>query len=267
MRSHPGGNLTVVLMFAVLLTVPLLAVFGIPQFVPASNSLSKQNEAFDEIHFLSSPSRGIGESASYSLSARPDIYASVQNRSSDTPSKHQSQAVSHTEQNQNPFLLFEKTDQIFGERTEGLNKITPTDALAGWELANTQTASRNGSSAFTTETFPKPFSSAGSDDPFPGYSSLDLKIQSGEIRHSETSRNGSLRSPLTWRTAVRRLNALGIRQFRLEPGSREHEFYFCCFLTPRNNPRVTHRFEAEAGDPLQAVEQVLQQITLWQQER
>ena len=267
MRSRPGGNLTAVLMFAVLLSVPLLAIFGFPEFVPASNSLFEQGEAIEEIHFRSSPSPGIGESASFSLSERPDIYAPVQIASSETPPRDQSQAVSHHEQIQNPFLLFEETDQIFAEQTASLNRVTPTDAMAGWEFSNTQTASQNGSSAVTTETFPEPFSSTGSDDPFPGYSSLEINMKPGEFRHSETSRTGSLKSPLTWRLAVRRLNALGIRQFRLEPGSREHEFHFSCSLTPRNNPRVTLRFEAEAGDPLQAVGHVLQQIALWQQKR
>jgi hypothetical protein len=227
MRSRAGENLTAFLMFAVLLTVPLLAVFGIPEFVPASNPLSEQDQAFDEINFRSSTSPAIGEADSFSLSARPDIFASVRDASSDTPQRHLSQTVSHTEHIQNPFLQLEETDHIFEKQTAGPIKITSTDALVGWELSNTQTASRNGSSA------------------------------------SQTGRNDSQKSPLTWRSAVRRLNELGIRQFRLEPGSREQEFHFSCSLTSRNNSRVTHRFEAEAADPLQAVEHVLQQITQW----
>jgi hypothetical protein len=265
MSSHAGGNLTAFLMFAVLLAVPLLAVFGIPEFVPASNSPFERDEAFDEINFRSSTSPGIGESASFS--SRPDIYAPVQNVSSETPPRHQSQAVSLAERIQNPFLQLEETDHIFRQQPEGLNRIPATDALAGWELANAKSASRTRSSALSTETFPEPPSSASLEDPFPGNSSHNLKIKAGENRHSETGRNASLESPLTWRSAVRRLNSLGIRKFRLEPGSREHEFHFSCVLTPRNNPRVTHRFEAEAGDPLRAVDKVLQQITRWQQER
>lgn len=231
MRSHAGGNLTAFLMFAVLLTVPLLAVFGIPEFVPASNPLSEMDDVFDEINFQSGTSPEIGEADSFSLSARPDIFASVRDASSNPPQRHLSQTASHTEHIQNPFLQLEETDHFFEEQTEGSNRITSTDALVGWELSNTQTASRNGSSA------------------------------------PQTDLNGSQKSPLTWRSAVRRLNELGIRQFRLEPGSRDHEFHFSCFLTSRNNPRVTIRFEAEAGDPLQAVEQVLQQITARQQKR
>lgn len=65
---------------------------------------------------------------------------------------------------------------------------------------------------------------------------------------------------LTWRKAVQRLNELGIRDYQLLPGERPNEFYFSCCFTPSDNPRITHRFEAEALEPLTAVEKVLQQI-------
>jgi hypothetical protein len=71
------------------------------------------------------------------------------------------------------------------------------------------------------------------------------------------------RSSLTWRTAVGRLNSLGIRHFRLSPGERPREFHFSCFFTPADNTRITHRFEAEANEPLEAVKQVLAQIDDW----
>lgn len=67
----------------------------------------------------------------------------------------------------------------------------------------------------------------------------------------------------TWADAVRRLNELGIRNFRLEPGSRPNEFVFTCSVTPGNSPRVTRMFEAEADDPLKAVAKVLAQVEEW----
>ncbi|TXT19236.1 MAG: hypothetical protein FD138_4366, partial [Planctomycetota bacterium] len=68
---------------------------------------------------------------------------------------------------------------------------------------------------------------------------------------------------LTWREAVRKLNELGIQEFRLEPGSRLGEFYFACEFTPHRDARVTRRFEAEATEPLLAVHAVLRQIDDW----
>lgn len=65
---------------------------------------------------------------------------------------------------------------------------------------------------------------------------------------------------ITWQQAVGQLNSMGIREYHLKPGRRPGEFYFFCFFTPPNRPQVTIRYEAEADDPLKAVENVLQQI-------
>ena len=44
---------------------------------------------------------------------------------------------------------------------------------------------------------------------------------------------------------------------------REGDFNFSCRFASRTNPRVIHRFEAEASDPLEAVNQVLRQLDDW----
>jgi hypothetical protein len=73
-----------------------------------------------------------------------------------------------------------------------------------------------------------------------------------------------VREPLTWQVAIRRLNELEIRNFRLERGHRDGQFAFICSYTPSDSPRVSYRFEAEADEPMKAVEKVLQQIDEWQ---
>ena len=72
---------------------------------------------------------------------------------------------------------------------------------------------------------------------------------------------------LTWRRAVQRLNELGIHQFRLEPGRDNGDFYFACDFSPDQDSRITRRFEAEAAEPLHAVELVLRQIDEWTRRR
>jgi hypothetical protein len=67
----------------------------------------------------------------------------------------------------------------------------------------------------------------------------------------------------SWKRAVARLNALGIRDYQLQPGERDGEFNFSCRFAARGNPRVIHRFEAESADPLDAVNQVLRQLDDW----
>jgi hypothetical protein len=67
--------------------------------------------------------------------------------------------------------------------------------------------------------------------------------------------------------AVERLNELEIRNFRLEPGQRKGLFVFICTYTPPDSPTVSYRFEAEADQPLKAVQKVLEQIVDWHQRR
>ncbi len=81
------------------------------------------------------------------------------------------------------------------------------------------------------------------------------------------SREADTPGALTWKTAVRQLNALEIRNFRIEPGRQPSQFIFICSYTPTDSPRVSYRFEAEADEPLKAVEKVLVQISEWQQRR
>lgn len=75
------------------------------------------------------------------------------------------------------------------------------------------------------------------------------------------------RESLTWQAAVDRLNELEIHNFRLEPGSEPHQFIFICSYTPADNPKISYRFEAEAHEPLRAVEKVLEQIDQWRSHR
>lgn len=79
--------------------------------------------------------------------------------------------------------------------------------------------------------------------------------------------NASTNSQLDWRTASRRLSELGIQRYHLERGSTPDTFLFVCLLTPGDNPQVTHRFESENVDPLQAVNTVLIQVDQWLQQR
>ena len=86
-------------------------------------------------------------------------------------------------------------------------------------------------------------------------------------KHEAAANTEPQRQPLTWKTAIARLREIGIREYRLQPAERPNEFHFSCSYTPADNPRITHLFEAEAAEPLRAVEKVLDQITAWSRER
>ncbi len=111
------------------------------------------------------------------------------------------------------------------------------------------------------------FSKDGSqgDDKVPGYRRPRAASPGSGAGASDQNTNRNKRAsppvePLTWTKAVQRLNELGIRNFRLEPGDRPGEYSFACSYTPSNSPHVTRRFEAEADDPLKAVAKVLAQV-------
>jgi len=72
---------------------------------------------------------------------------------------------------------------------------------------------------------------------------------------------------LTWKGARNRLTELGVTHFHLERGSTDDSFLFVCMFSPGDDPRVTRRFEAEAPEPLAAVDGVLGQIDTWMQRR
>jgi hypothetical protein len=68
---------------------------------------------------------------------------------------------------------------------------------------------------------------------------------------------------LTWSEARLQLADLGVDDFHLEAGSVPETFTFVAVFTPGAQPDVTYRFEAEASEPLLAVEDVVAQIEDW----
>lgn len=113
-----------------------------------------------------------------------------------------------------------------------------------------------------------PSAGATSDWPFtpssPAAPNTPLRDSRSADQHALLSRGtASAKATITWQDARRRLADLGIDQFHLEPGVTADRYLFVCLLQPGGDARVTQRFEAEAGEPLAAVEAVLGQIDNW----
>ncbi len=70
---------------------------------------------------------------------------------------------------------------------------------------------------------------------------------------------GSSRA-MTWQTVRRELAVLGVYQFKIQPGTRPGEVHFSCVTGSPGSIRVTRRYEAEAGDPVEAAGDVLRQL-------
>ena len=70
----------------------------------------------------------------------------------------------------------------------------------------------------------------------------------------------------SWEQAIEQLARYGIHDYRLQPGLEANTFHFACYLHGNDNGNKSStviRFEAEAANPLQAVQNTLQQIEKW----
>ena len=135
----------------------------------------------------------------------------------------------------------------------------PNDALGAWKADPGQPGHSN--------PYNNPFLMASLDR---ASIPAALSSTSAELRPTQqmsppapVATSHAIEEPLTWRTANERLNELGIRNYKLMPGAHENEYFFWCTYTAVDNPRITHRFKAEAAEPLVAVSRVLEQIEDW----
>jgi hypothetical protein len=216
MRSGAHSSVGTILLLIPILAVPMLAIFGVPQFTPAvASPLMAQREQ----------------------------------------QKNLDDAPSFSRNNQATDPLVELAE---GTATELPAWADERDAAAA-TLAQRRRNERVATSAAVEASVTSPFSAAGSE-PAPRQGRPIARTVAPKTAATEFS-------GLTWKTAVQRLNELEIRNFRLEPGHQAQQFAFYCSFTPPETPRVSYRFEAEADEPLRAVEKVLQQIETWRAAR
>lgn len=257
MRSRTGNSLSTLMFMVPLLGVPLMAIFGVPQFVPVIAS-SVSDEASRPMRTRLQP--GVGESVSATSFVADQLPRGSASRGEQqfqdlfsSPSRpHRDSRPIYDGNSRGPDAKFVETslsadnwwtqttsDEPISESTQKLNdlfgnSVATANPTESHSRARSATARPHGDQLATRTKI--------------------TQIASG----SEKSNDG-----LTWREAVRRLNELGIQEFRLEPGSQLGEFYFACEFTPHRDARVTRRFEAEAKEPLLAVQAVLRQIDEW----
>ena len=242
MRSRSGNPLATLLLSVPLLAMPLMAVFGVPQFVPViASSMSEHRSEWD------APLRREKVGESLAMNGFPDARSQLRadlrpeerlddlfraaspSRLADQPARHhQVEPLSNSEVSV----------------AEGRPRVVDLFAAEPGAIELTDLSDRP--------------QAASSVRP----ASRDVDVRPGFSRSPKAGDERSL-AGLTWRQAVRRLNVLGIHRFRLEPGHDDADFHFACEFSPDNDSRITRRFEAESTEPLQAVELVLRQIDEW----
>ncbi len=276
MKSN--GLATILLMIPVL-TVPALAIFGIPQFAPVVASPLEENGKKDF-------ERGLGNSARISQdelfddieafdsarTPRPNTASSIRNRNLATdPPRNSRLRRSETQQ---AATWGDDLEQVAEQRrpNPSSSSIDAGD-LSAIKMARYERNPRR------NERINPSLSVGGPDEADTKITQVaysDDRTDHIETKRDERSkpsvaRNAGVRETaaeeLTWSVAVERLNELEIRNFRLEPGPRLGLFVFICTYTPPDSPTVSYRFESEADQPLKAVQKVLEQIQEWRQRR
>jgi hypothetical protein len=279
MRSGIHGTFATLLLMVPVLSIPALAIFGIPQFAPVV--ASPLDEGPDEHHekrvgkserpdddmlgdFDSEPndartgSGRIGDSVPLSRGRNagnrpPSFDASQRSQPGATPPSRSSW------QDEPRGDLHRPVDDLDGGMSRNNQTDPPKGQLKDLRFDAQQTPPAFGGAHIQNTVMPK---GQNPQDPRVFQRQRDQLAGVGESRTPSRQED-----TFSWQDAVNRLNELEIRNFRLQPGNRENQYAFVCNYTPSDSPRVSYRFEAEADEPLKAVEKVLEQIAEWQQRR
>lgn len=267
MRSGIHGTFATLLLMVPVLSIPALAIFGIPQFAPVVASPLDEGPGPDR-------ERGTGQSARHSndgmlddLSEAPAFGSEPTDRDETAPRGRVGDSVP-----------LQRPGQGLAEKRFGSGQNVPRNQPPArrqpdeFDVGKSHQGLGGMPNRYADRGDPGTLDSARPTvRPQPGDAN---ERQGGYLRSRDELPETSKIRPaideteaLTWQGAVRRLNELEIRNFRLQPGHRDNQFIFICSYTPSDSPRVSYRFEAEADEPLKAVEKVLEQIVEWQQRR
>lgn len=247
MSARHGQGISAWLIMVPLLIVPLIAVFGVPQFTPITAQTA--DGADGEEAFLPLE---LGSEAPLAESVPPFPGGTIENE----PSRS---APANPEGWTDPFE--NPTDMRPSQPPDGISSGAPSTATdPGLEDPFARPSGRSSSAPPDDFRAQPKLDEWSSPADIEGYSRTP---DSGTGASNTTVPRSEPVSQLTWRQAVARLNELGVQKFQLSQTAEPFVFQFVCDLSRPDNPRVTHRFDAKAGEPLKAVENVIEQVELW----
>ena len=292
MRSSYQGLWSTLAMFIPLLAVPFLAAIGIPQFTPTA--ASSEADTSDEPDFPP-VELGVGESLHHGAE---DLFAPFEREKAPADSPHEapgrgwddpfhssSSGVAAESSARSPRPGAERPgarrlDETTPESSPWAeqNPISEAPPFQGGPRGRQDESADRGNRFFAFgagDRISQPNGAAESAHAQPQQrpgNPFDWPAEHARVpaSHSESppaDNSGDAAKALNWGAAVRRLNELGISDFQLAPGQRANQFLFACTYTPPEAPRIVHRFEAEAAEPLAAVGEVLRQVEEWRSRR
>ena len=257
MRSRSGKTFVTFLMFIPLISIPLMAVFGIPEFSGVNRD--------DPLGF-SAESKSLTKS---NLGQPFQLTGEIPEDNRSQPFESAKTATAHNLQGVNPFeIAAQKTDH---------------KGLKGWAVERQQQSSTANVHFKRSEFYQE--RSRTRDDNRQSLDDLDSIIDKKTNHASEKSSNAAAAFSVSdhgkwdrisnatdhtslWRAAIGKLQKIGIEDYTLKPGSSPKLFHFSCTIPGNSNlrPRILHRFEAESEDPLHAIGDVIEQVEEWLQQ-
>lgn len=283
MRSTAYSVMMTLLLLVPISAVPLMAIFGVPQFTPVVSSPLDDIDEDDWDRPVRKKSRATAQSPSDEVEDVDEIAgddtldwnAAAEER---PRSFRKRRPVARTK-TKSPAVDVEES---FAESPGFDDEPAPRASRNPPRRLDDEPASGNSEIQLVSNEIPEPESAfaesaEATDDKVSVADSpvKDAKI-SGFRRQKSASRQEADQSPakpasnkkrtapstepLSWQNLSQRLNDYGIRNFHLESLEQGGEFLFTCTYTPSNSPHVTRKFEAVADDPLKAVAKVLAQV-------
>lgn len=300
MRASSSGPIGALLMIAPLVAIPVVAIVGIPQFAPVVASSGTESDFGEEPFVDRDDSTAVAFSTPRRTETAPrgadDLFAplpgaadtSVPRKFSSTATEFKSRerAVSVSARDFNYSADFDRPPVA----VQTVAWTPPSEALDGWDVDTAALDSKPSTRTPSTTAQPTGFRKDLLNSSQPATPVKPVHRSAPTVGKPATSpasvRNTSLpreavvspersRQPnnqnsadeFSWDQATQKLRELGIRKHQLEWLAEANSFLFTCTFTPPHSPRVTHRFEAEADEPLHAVHKVLEQIDAWQTQR
>lgn len=254
MNPRPAGSFATLLMSGPLIAIPLMAVFGVPEFGSISSLSDRKPQTGHDSSMVASPRGEAVDSLMTGTSpTSPSSVAPMADPLDMPPRSPRARLLSPHAQ------PLDTTMPTSGPQRPGSVEFFDSWTHAGDQtsgsaqaVASVQTPPVQNPGAAEAETVPAEFVP---QQQFPWSQSARAEVDAwnAEAAAGEAS----------WQSAAQRLQELGIDDYRLERGVRSDTFLFICQFAPGPDPRIVRRFEAQADRPIDAVQAVLAQIENW----
>ncbi|MBI1312982.1 hypothetical protein GC176_16955 [bacterium] len=274
-RKH--GQFATFAMLIPMFAVPVMAVFGIPQFAPVVASPASE----DHPDWLSDRSfNQVGQSDAFlsrrlelptAASEQLDLFQPFPAEGRPTPAAMQQLAAAERRTALRPSDRSARQTGIADAATENSRVVDLFEPVKN--AAEQEQATSPVRADVSDRTVALTASGSSTEQPANRGYEQQLLPRVATVASAETALPVQQRSSrnhpaapsegLSWRGAVNRLNQLGIRTYRLNPAAVEGRYHFMCLVTSADDPRISRRFEAESREPLDAVDRVLAQVEEW----